>query len=239
MQLKQYSLSIGDQRCACTRCHDHHKLCGSLKSKEMSYKAEKILPNQDSLEQCNRHLYIDHTEQIFFTNDLCFVVKLSVHGSFFFFTGSRTSRPMIQRDINDSIGPDVDDEKPSPRGSDVQQTKCSIVNKQLSTEDNMIGNVHENIVYTNKDYNSVLRDKESCEGTIKSFSCTRCEMNFTSMEELTLNCETHKTAVEHQCHVCEKTFATVCSLAKHQQIHSENYHSSVMSVIKVSHGNMG
>ena len=63
------------------------------------------------------------------------------------------------------------------------------MNKQLSTQDDVIGNVHENTAYTIEDHNSVLCDKELCEGTIKSFSCTRCKMNFTSMEELTSHCE--------------------------------------------------
>ena len=83
---------------------------------------------------------------------------------------------MISRDIDDHTDPDVDDEKPSHRGSDVQPANCSHVNNQLSTQDDVIVNVHENTAYTNEDHNSVLCDKELCEGTIKSFSCTRCEV---------------------------------------------------------------
>ena len=86
------------------------------------------------------------------------------------FTDSRTSCPIIPRDIDDSTDPDVDDENPSLRGSDVQPTNCSNVNNQLSTQDDVMMNVHENTAYTNKDDNSVLCDKELCEGTIKSFS---------------------------------------------------------------------
>ena len=127
---------------------------------------------------------------------------------------------MIPCDIDDSTDPDVDDEKPSYRVSDVQPTNCSNINNQLSTQDNVIVNVHENTAYTNEDHNSVLCDKELCEGAIKSFSCTRCEMHFTSMEELTSHCETHKTAVEHQCHACEKTFASKFELTIHLRIHS-------------------
>ena len=85
---------------------------------------------------------------------------------------------MIPRDIDDSTDPDVDDEKASHCRSDVQPTNCSNVNKQISTQDDVIGNVHKNTAYTNEDHNSVLCDKE---GVIKSFTCTRCEMHFTSM----------------------------------------------------------
>ena len=127
---------------------------------------------------------------------------------------------MIPRDIDDSTDPDVDDEKRSHGGSDVQPANCSNVNKQLSTQDDVIGNVHENTAYTNEDHNSVLCDKELCEGTIKSFSCTRCEMSFTSMEELTSHCEKHKSVATHKCHVCEKSFAWKSSLTKHLRIHS-------------------
>ena len=81
-------------------------------------------------------------------------------------------------------------------------------------------NVRGNTAHTNEDQNSVLCDKELCEGTNKSFSCTRCEMHFTSMEKLTSHCETHKTAVKHICHVCEKIFASKGSLTHHQRIHS-------------------
>ena len=101
---------------------------------------------------------------------------------------------MVPRDTDHRTGPDVNDEKPSHHGSDVQLTNCSNVNNQLSTQDDVIVNVHENTAYTNEDHNSVLCDKELCEGTSKSFSCTRCEMHFTSMEEFTSHCETHKTA---------------------------------------------
>ena len=127
---------------------------------------------------------------------------------------------MIPRDIDNSTDPDVDDENPSHCGSDVQPTNYSNVNKQLSTQDDVIVNVHENTDYTNEDHNSVLCDKELCEGTIKSFSCTRCEMSFTSLEELTSHCATHKTVVEHQCHVCEKSFARKGHLTVHLRIHS-------------------
>ena len=105
-----------------------------------------------------------------------------------------------------STDPEVDDEKPSHRGSDVQPANYSNVNNQLSTQDDVIVNVHENTAYTNENRKSLLRDKELCEGTIKSFSCTRCEMHFTSMEELTSHCETHKTAAKHKCHVCDKSY---------------------------------
>ena len=135
-------------------------------------------------------------------------------------TDSRTSRLMIPRDIDDSTDPDVDDEKPSHIGSDVQPANCSSVNKQLSTQDDVIVNIHENTAYTNEDHNSVLCDKELCERTIKSFSCTRCDMHFTSMEELTSHCEKHKTAATHTCHVCEKSFTSKRNLTTHLRIHS-------------------
>ena len=127
---------------------------------------------------------------------------------------------MIPRDIDDNTDPDVDDENSSDRGSDVQPTNCSNVNKQLSKQDEVIGNVHENTAYINEDHNSVLCDKKLCGETIKSFSCTRCEMSFTSMEELTSHCETHKTAVEHLCDVCGKCFAQKSHLTTHLGIHS-------------------
>ena len=133
---------------------------------------------------------------------------------------SRTSCPVIPHYIDDSTDPDVVDEKPSYRGSDVQPTNYSNVNKQLSTQDDVIVNVHENTAYTNEDHNSVLCDKEFCGGTIKSFSCTRCEMSFTSLEELTSHCETHKTAATHKCHVCEKSLTSKGNLTKHLRIHS-------------------
>ena len=127
---------------------------------------------------------------------------------------------MIPRDIDDSTDPDVDDEKTSHRGSDVQPANCSNANKQLSTQDDVIVNIHKNTAYTNEDHNSVLCDKELCEGTIKSFSCTRCKMRYTSMEELTSHCEKHKTVVTHKCHVCEKSFTEKDSLTKHLRTHS-------------------
>ena len=147
---------------------------------------------------------------------LCTIVSFIILSS----TDSRTSRLIIPRDIDDSTDPDVDDEKPSHLGSDVQPANCSNVNNQLSTQDDVILNIHENTAYTNEDHNSVLCDKELCEGTIKSFSCTRCEMHFTSMEELTSHCEKHKTVVTHKCHVCEKSFAWKGSLTNHLRIHS-------------------
>ena len=98
---------------------------------------------------------------------------------------------MIPCDIDDSTVPGVDDDNTSHRGSDVQPTNCSYDHNQLSTQDDVIENVHKNTTYTSEDHNSVLCDKELCEGTIKSFSCTRCKMHFTSMEELTSHCETH------------------------------------------------
>ena len=122
--------------------------------------------------------------------------------------------------MNDSTDPDVGHEKPSHRGSDVQPTNCSIDNKQLSTEDDVIGNVHKNTAYTNEDHNSVLCYKELCERTIKSFSCTRCEMHFTCLEEVTLHCKTHKTVVEHRCDVCGKCFKWKSSLTIHLRKHS-------------------
>ena len=48
---------------------------------------------------------------------------------------------MIPRDIVDGTDPDVDDENPSHRGSDVQPTNCSNVNKQLSTQDDVLVNI--------------------------------------------------------------------------------------------------
>ena len=57
-------------------------------------------------------------------------------------------------------------------GDVVQPANCSNANKQLSTQDDVIVNIHKNTAYTNEDHNSVLCDKELCEGTIKSFSCT-------------------------------------------------------------------
>ena len=140
------------------------------------------LPLLDTSLPC--HMYDAH---------LCTIVSFIVLSS----TDSRTSRLIIPRDIFDSTDPDVDDEKPSHLGSDVQPANCSNVNKQLST-----------------------RDKELCEGTIKSFSCTRCKMSFTSMEELTSHCEKHKTAATHKCTVCEKSFAWKGSLTRHLRTHS-------------------
>ena len=135
-------------------------------------------------------------------------------------TDSRTSHLMLQRDINDSTDPDVDGWKPYRRGSDEQPANCSNVNKQLSTQDDVMSNVHENTPYTNKDDNSVLYDKELCEGTIKSFSCTRCKMHFTSMEELTSHCVAHNPAATWKCHVCEKSFTNKSNLTRHLRIHS-------------------
>ena len=122
---------------------------------------------------------------------------------------------MIPRDIDGSNYPEVDDEKHFHLGSDVQPTNCSNVNNQLSKQDDVIGNVHGNTAYTNEDHNYAL-----CEGTIKSFSCTRCKMSFTSMKELTSHCETHKTSATHKCHVCEKSFTQKRSLTDHLRIHS-------------------
>ena len=133
---------------------------------------------------------------------------------------SRTSCSMIPRDIDDRTGPDVDHEKPSYRGSDVQPANYSNVNKQLSTQDDVIVNAHENTAYTNEDHSSLLLDKEFCGGTIKSFSCTRCEMHFTFLEELTSHCEKHKTAATHKCHVCDKSFTKKSHLTAHLRIHS-------------------
>ena len=147
---------------------------------------------------------------------LCTIVSFTVLSS----TDSRTSRLMIPRDIDDSTDPDVDDEKSSHGVSDEQPANCSHVNKQLSTEDDVIGNVHENTAYTNKGHNSVLCDMELCEGTIKSFSCILCEMHFTSIEELTSHCQTHKSAATHKCHVCEKSLLWKGSLTRHLRIHS-------------------
>ena len=149
------------------------------------------------------------------------IYKACPFGCFFYvFTVSRTSHPLIPRDIDDRTDPDVGDEKPSHCGSDAQSTNCGNVNKQLSTQDDVIGNVHENTAYTNEDHNSVLCDKELCEGTIKSFCCTRCEMSFTSMEELTSHCEKHKTTAKHHCDVCVKSFKWKCHLIVHLRVHS-------------------
>ena len=71
----------------------------------------------------------------------------------------------------------------------------------------MMMNVHENIAFTNQDHTSEIYGNELCEGTIQSFFRTRCEMRFTSMEELTSHCEKHKTAAKHKCQVCEKEFS--------------------------------
>ena len=136
---------------------------------------------------------------------------------------------MIPRDIDDSTYPDVDDEKPSYCGPDVQSTNCRNVINQLSTQDDVIVNAHTNTSYTNKDHNSVLCDKELCERTIKSFSCTRCKMHFTSIEEFTIHCEKHKTAATYKCYVCEKSVAHKSDLTVHLYIVVRN-HSSAMSV---------
>ena len=61
---------------------------------------------------------------------------------------------MIPRDIDDSTEPDVDDEKSSHRGSDVQPANCSNVNKQLSTQDDVILNIPDNTAYTNNVYHT-------------------------------------------------------------------------------------
>ena len=66
---------------------------------------------------------------------------------------------MIPRDIDDGINPNVDDEKPSLRRTDVQPPSCSDANKHVSTQDAVIGNVNENTAYANKDHNSVLCNK--------------------------------------------------------------------------------
>ena len=63
---------------------------------------------------------------------------------------------MISRDIDDRTDPDVDDEKPSHRGSDVQPANYSNVNNQLSTQDDVTVKVHKNTAYTNEDHNSFL-----------------------------------------------------------------------------------
>ena len=143
----------------------------------------------------------------------CFFIVLS-------YTDSRTSLLMIPRDIDDSTDPDVDDENPSHHGSDVQPINCSHVSNQLSTQDDVMRNVHENTADAKEDHNSVLCDKELCERTIKSFSCTRCEMNFTSMEAFTSHFATHTTATTWACHTCEKSFTKKYKLTGHLRIHS-------------------
>ena len=148
--------------------------------------------------------------------DHCVIVSCIISSSI----DSRTSCPIIPRDIDDRTGPDVDHEKPSYRGSDVQPANYSNVNKQLSTQNDAIVNVHENTAYTNEDHSSLLLNKEFCGGTIKSFSCTRCEMHFTSLTEFTSHCEKHKTAATHKCHVCEKSFTKKSHLTAHLRIHS-------------------
>ena len=175
-----------------------------------------------------------------FSTSFCVVSVMSTAQNtqemFFFifsFTDSRTSRPMIPRDTDNSTDPDVDGEKSPHHASDVQPTNCSNVNKQLSTQDDVMMNVHENTAYTNEDHNSVLCDKELCEGTIKSFSCTRCAMSFTAMEEFTSHCATHKTAVEHQCNMCGKSYTRKGDLTAHVYEYTVgNDHSNAMFVIK-------
>ena len=94
----------------------------------------------------------------------------------------------------------------------------------------MIVNVHENTGYTNEDHNYAL---------CVSFSCTRCEMHFTSMEEFTSHCETHRIALERhltdylpihsgdkpmapfKCDVCDLRFSWKGSLTRHLKMHSE------------------
>ena len=71
--------------------------------------------------------------------ELLFVLKLSVTVLCLSFTDSRTSCSMISRARDDRTDPDVDDENPSLRGSDVQPANCSNVNNQLSTQDVVIG----------------------------------------------------------------------------------------------------
>ena len=60
--------------------------------------------------------------------EILFVVKLSIKVLVSSFTDSRTSRPMIPRDIDDSTDPNVDDEKPSYCGFEVRLTNCRNVN---------------------------------------------------------------------------------------------------------------
>ena len=150
-------------------------------------------------------------------NQLCFVLQNLIYC--LSFTDQTAPHQPIPRDIDDNTDLDVD-ENFSHHGSDAQPSNCSNVNKQLSTQNDVIGNVHENTAYTNKDNNSVLCDKELCEGTIKSSSCTRCKMSFTSMEELTSHCATHKTTVKHQCNMCDKRFSQKGHLMRHLRIHS-------------------
>ena len=131
----------------------------------------------------------------------------------------KISHSLISPDKDDSTDLDVD-VYPSHRGSDVQPVNYRNVNKQLSTQDDVIMKIHEHIPYTNKDGNAVLCDRESCLGTIKSFSCTRCAIHFTSMDEFTSHCATHKTTVAYKCNVCEKSFILKDALTKHLITHT-------------------
>ena len=143
--------------------------------------------------------------------------KYNCYNYCLYFADQSASPPTIPRDMDDST------DQPFHCGSDVQPTSCSNVNKQLSTQDDVIGNVHENTAYTNEDHNSVLCDKELCEGvkSVKnSFPCIRCKRGFPSMEQFTSHCETHETAAKHQCHVCGKSYTRKSPLENHMRIHT-------------------
>ena len=115
---------------------------------------------------------------------------------FFSYVDSRVSSQRMPCCPEGSVEPV--DEKFSHCRSDVELPHCSNNNKQLSTQDDVIVDVHENT--SSMDDSSILGNDQFYERppSNKSFSCTQCEICFMSIEELTSHfCVVHKESAIH------------------------------------------
>ena len=123
----------------------------------------------------------------------------------YIFSSDVDSRASSQRIPCCSEGSVEPVEKFSHCRSDVELPHCSNNNKQLSTQDDVIVDVHENT--SSLDDSSILCNDQFYERppSNKSFSCTQCEISFMSIEELTSHCVVHKEATIHQYRNCDKT----------------------------------